>query len=654
MSPRKANFAGLVLLSLSLVVSACQSPTVNPAPPTPSAVSAQPTAVPPTPEPTVPPKRSLVVCVGQEPQTLYMYASASRSMWSVLEALYDGPVDTRGYTAEPVILQKLPSLADGDAVVQPVTVRAGDEVQDAGGNLVTLAQGVRVLPTGCSGSDCAVDYDGSSEIQIDQMTVTFKLLPGLTWSDGQALTAADSVFSYQLASDPETPVSRRVLDRTAVYQAVDETTVEWTGVPGYLPSNYPTLFFTPLPEHIYQGVSAKDMLTNPDAATRPLGWGPYTIEEWTRGDHITLQKNPAYFRADEGLPRFDTLVYRFLGEQGDNNIAALLNGECDVVDETTLLEDQLERLLDLQEEGKLKAVTGYGPEWEHIEFGIRPASYDSQDPSVIRRPNFFGDVRVRQAFALCMDRTAAVDKQLLGTTPIPATFLPDNHPLAASGVETYPYDPARGSQLLDEVGWKDQDNDPATPRVAAGVTGVADGTLLSVNYATTQAYLRQEVVKKLVETMAPCGIQVTPQYLSVDELYGVGPGGPLFGRQFDLAQFAWQADTQSSCGTFLSSQVPGENNRYIGSNVSGYTSAEYDAACLAARQSLPGQPGYGEKLMEAQTIFARDLPAIPLYFQLKAAAARPDFCELEMDGTARSVLWNLENFDYGEGCPPQP
>ena len=44
----------------------------------------------------------------------------------VREAIYDGPIDERGFDYQPVILEKLPSLADGDAVIEPVSVAAGD------------------------------------------------------------------------------------------------------------------------------------------------------------------------------------------------------------------------------------------------------------------------------------------------------------------------------------------------------------------------------------------------------------------------------------------------------------------------------------------------------------------------------------------------
>ena len=90
------------------------------------------------------------------------------------------------------------------------------------------------------------------------------------------------------------------------------------------------------------------------------------------GDHITLSKNDLYWRADEGLPKFDTVIYRFVGENSNANIAAILAGECDIVDQTAHLDDQSELLLELQAAGQVNATFVTGTVWEHADFGINP------------------------------------------------------------------------------------------------------------------------------------------------------------------------------------------------------------------------------------------------------------------------------------------
>ena len=71
-------------------------------------------------------------------------------------------MDVFDYTYEPIILEKVPNLEDGDAQVSPVTANAGTKVVDSSGNVVTLATGTKVRPSGCRADDCAITYDGSS------------------------------------------------------------------------------------------------------------------------------------------------------------------------------------------------------------------------------------------------------------------------------------------------------------------------------------------------------------------------------------------------------------------------------------------------------------------------------------------------------------
>ncbi len=300
--------------------------------------------------------------------------------------MYDGPFDQRSYAFQPVILQSMPSLAGGGAAINPVDVLPGEEVVDVNGSLVTLATGAQVFPAGCSDASCAVAYDGKSPLQMNEMVVDFEMKPGLLWADGQPLTSDDSVYSFELASHPDTPASKYAVERTASYAAQDELHVRWTGKPGYMDLTYPSKFWLPLPRHAWGGLTPADLVKSPLAAETPLGWGPYQIQEWVKGDHITLSANPNYFRKAEGLPAFDKLVYRFSGSNPQASLVALEVGECDILDQTTFLEGQAQELLDGQAAGKLQALFASGPEWEHIDFGIKPAAYDDGINPGVDRP----------------------------------------------------------------------------------------------------------------------------------------------------------------------------------------------------------------------------------------------------------------------------
>jgi peptide/nickel transport system substrate-binding protein len=601
-------------------------------------------------------KRQLTICIGEEPDSLYLYGSNMLSAMHVWQAIYDGPMDNNTFEYQPVILEKIPSLADGDAVITPHAVQTGDTVIDSIGDPVILAAGTIVRPSGCRSEECAIVYNGTSPLEMDQMTVTFQMLPNLRWSDNIPLTAMDSVYSFNLASAPDTPAIKDVIERTESYSAIDELQVSWKGLPGYLNANYATFFWSPLPEHLWGTYSALELLTAEVSTKRPIGWGAYIINEWIPGEQISLHKNPIYFRSDEDLPRFSNLVFRFIGGDPINAIVEVLAGKCDIVDQTTSLDSQAQFLFALEEAGLIDAAFTSGKIYEHVDFNIQPAetiintgAFAGWDED-INGDGPYGDVRLRQAIAMCMDRQAVIDQVIYGHSELLDSYVPQTHPLYNPAVSHWPYDPAAAAILLDEIGWLDDDQDPNTPRIAQGVTGVPDGTLLQFLYETTTATLRQQVTQVLANSMAGCGIGVELVYHPALEWFQDGPEGRLFGRKFDLGEYAWLTGVIPPCNLYLSTQVPRPENGWMGTNSTGFHDPAFDSACNMQGQVLPGEPDYGVAAWEAQGIFAEQVPSIPLFLRYYVNAARPDTCNFIPDQTNPSEMWNIERFDYGEGC----
>ncbi len=620
----------------------------------------------PTPVPTNPPSiRTLTICMGAEPDSLYIYPVGMQADANVLEAIYDGPIDNNGFSYQPVILEKLPSLADGDASIQTIAVKENDTVVNDAGEVVQLQPGTVVRPYGCNLSSCAIPWQGEP-LEMAQMSATFTLKQGIRWSDGEPLTAGDSLFGYKVATecrfsgDPNLPCGTlgtgglHTLQATASYTALDDYTTKWVGLPGFFDQSYMTNFAHPLPWH--QSLNYTPVEFQVLLSTKPMGWGPYIIDKWQTGKYISLSRNPYYFRAGEGLPRFDQLIFRFFPVAVEDVVTALQNGECDLLDQDAAVNIPLDQLVTLNNQGLLKGIISTGTTWEHLDFNIKPA------PSIINSGTFagwdqdgdgqgpFGDVRLRQAIALCLDRQKLADTLFYGTSGVPDTFVLPTHPLLNQQVTHWPYDPSAAAALLDEAGWLDTDNDPATPRLAVNVTGVPDGTPLSMNLETTTAPIRQQVYDLLSQNLAGCGIQVNFQPFEAVDFFNPSVDGRVYGRLFDLAEFAWQSANIPPCDLFTSSQVPSEADQWTGQNNSGFSDPAYDAACSLQMQSLSGQPGYTRGAMEAQRIFADQLPVIPLFLRVKTAAARPDLCGYSLDSTSDSDFWNIEAFDYGPGC----
>jgi peptide/nickel transport system substrate-binding protein len=647
----KTNFtkALITLIVLTLILPAC-APQVTEAPfvaETPTPVSLTPVSVSPTPT-----TRSLKICLGEEPNTLYPYGNLNSAARSVLSAIYDGPMDVKEYGYEPIILEKIPSLDDGDAQVSPVSVNAGSQVVDSSGDVVLLSTGTQVRPSGCRSDACAIKYDGSSSIQMDQLVVTFTMLQKLMWSDGTPLTASDSIYSFGLAKNEATPTSKFLIDRTATYEAADDQTLQWWGIPGFIDPDYYTNFWMPLPEHAWSEFPPDQLLRVDVSSKFPMGWGPYIIDKWEAGKSLHLIKNLNYFRADSGLPKFDELTFLIFPDT-DSAVSALVDGTCDVLDPSTRLDGQVGLLQQMQIDNRARLLTAQTMTMEWLGIGITPASYDDGFDVKKDRPDFFGDKRTRQAIALCLDRQKVVDTVLFGLSQVPDSYLPSDHPLHNANVQTYEFNPASGNKILNDVGWIDKDNNPSTPRVAQSVTNVPIDTPLILNYYTSSATQRHQVAEIITQSLAECGIGLNVIYLSASDFYAQGPAGPLFGRQFDLAEYAIGVNSlEPQCSWFTSSQIPGESNHWVGTNVSGYKSSTFDTACQKALQTVSTDPEYASH-QEAQALFAADVPSIPLYLRLKVAATRPDFCGFSLDPSSSSALADIETFDYGTSCPQQ-
>lgn len=636
------------------------------------------TTASPTPGPTATatrvPTGSLTVCMAQEPASLFLYGPDSYAARVVREAIYDGPIDTREYGYQAVILQKIPSLADGDARLETVAVSEGQLVVDTSGNVVTLRDGVTVRPAGCFSEECALAYaserqeqddddegaeegdaDSAATLEMDRLVVDFQLLEGITWSDGEPLTADDSIFSFQIAERAEIPPrqrtgqqgvvpSRRVdpVVRTASYEATDDLAVRWTGLPGYLDSYYQGNFFVPLPAHQLGTMTPQELQETDASARLPLGWGPYVLSEWVPGEQITATRNEHYFRADEDLPYFDAVEFRFAGESGFQLPEALQDGACDIVTNDVLgLDWQLYTQWD--EQGALQFHHTPGTIWEHVVFGINPSA------QVTWRGDLFEDARVRQAAAHCIDRQALMNELMGGYSTVPDAYVPPDHPLHPAGeLNSYDYDPQAGMALLQQAGWRDTNGDGVLE--GYGVEGLADGATMVFNFVTTESALRERVGELVVANLAQCGIRanltadpVPPQIFFTPDI-----NSPIFSRAFDMTGFAWFADLLPPCHLYLSSETPSAATGWSGFNVSGFSNEAYDRSCQAARNTIPGMNEFAQRHAEAMRIFNEQLPAIPLFVHLKSALSRPDIVGLTLDPTQTAETWNLESLRRDE------
>lgn len=637
-----------LLIVASMILSACGGAATTAAPGAPVAqATTAPAAVAPTatqpPEPKV-----MVACLAQEPQTLYTYSEAALVKTFVLDALYDGLFDARTYDYQPVLYNL--SKFDDTAEKNTIEVGVGDTVYDpALDEAVVLEAGMTISMNQAEGDPVEVTVEDGVKYPIVQIVTSHTISAGATWEDGTPVTTDDVIFSAEVAKSPDTPTSKYFWEtQTQKVEIVDASTYKYFFMPGYTSGTYfVDGMIQPLPKHVYgeggsRPLTPAEMLADEEVNRRPLAFGPFKVVEWVAGDHITVEKNPTYWRASEGLPKIDTLIYRFIPDT-NQLIAQLASGECDFGTQDAAFEGSLPLIRQFEAEGLMIPQVVAGTVFEHLDFNTTPvASYTGPAASLLASDGerLFAKREFRQAIAYCIDRQAVVDGATNGAAVVQNTYTASDHPLYAGDdkVTLYPFDPDKGKEVLASLGWTDSDGD-----------GILDnGTeKLAFVHSTRSNPLRQKVTQIVQEQLKTnCGIE-TKIELYGGEYFADGPDGLVFGRQYDLGEFAWLTGVEPPCTLYISSQLPSEELGWGNSNNVGFQNAEFDAACNAATQALDEAVKASEHA-KAQAIFTEYLPSLPLFARAKILVTGPSVVGVVMDPTANSEFWNVENFDFSE------
>ena len=151
-----------------------------------------------------------------------------------------------------------------------------------------------------------IDPDGnfvgdlaSSWTQNDPTTWTFTLVDGVSFHNGEPFTSADVKYSFERILDPATASAYAGLySQIASIETPDATTVVFNLKSPFGP------FLTNLATN--GQIVNQAAIESGDPARHPIGTGPFEFVEWVQGDHVTLKKNPDYFKS--GLPYLDTVT----------------------------------------------------------------------------------------------------------------------------------------------------------------------------------------------------------------------------------------------------------------------------------------------------------------------------------------------------------
>jgi peptide/nickel transport system substrate-binding protein len=445
------------------------------------------------------------------------------------------------------------------------------------------------LPSFENGRAQKVDLgDGKTGVAI-----TFTLLPDARWGDGKPITTEDVAFSYKLGQTPQVGVADAESYRRVVKVDIkDEKT--FTLTLDRITFDYPIAAAVPiLPAHLEKAAFADPAqyrfrtLYDTDPTNPGLYDGPYRVTEVVPGSHIILERNPGW----SGPQPYFRRVVIWTVENTAALEANLLAGGLDMV--AGELGFSLDEALAFEKRhgSRFKILYKPGLSFEHIDTNLA-------NP-------ILADLRVRQALLYSIDRKAITEQIFAGRDPVADSFVPPLDPAFAQGVRHYSYDPDKARALLDAAGWQQ------------GADGIRhkDGKPLSLELATTSGNRTREMIEQVLQAQwRQIGIAIRIKNQPARVLIG----DTTKHRNFDMAMFAWVGAPENVPRAELSShQIPSAENGWSGQNFDGYSNPDFDKLMDAIEVELDPAKRF-EMWRQLQTMYAEELPALPLYFRADA------------------------------------
>jgi peptide/nickel transport system substrate-binding protein len=464
-------------------------------------------------------------------------------------------------------------------------------------------------------------------VSADGKTITYKLKEGVLWSDGTPFTCDDVKFTWQAIMTPGIGVASTTgySDMESV-ECPNPTTVIVKYKKFY--AGYLTRFGTILPKSAGDPKDMKNWAYN----RKPMGTGPFKVQEWVADDHITLVRNENY--RDKDKPYLDQIVVRIVPNV-DVGLQLLASGEVDVLWSVTIdTTPQLDKMAGV----KYSAPPRDGGERIFMNMA------ENKDPADPTKPHtILGDVKVRQALARAVNKQRIIDQLLFGkVAPLPGEL--NNGYFACADVKPVPYDAAQAKKLLDEAGWVVGADGI---RVSKGAKYAPDGTRLRLKYSTTSGNkLREDAQTLIIQDFKAVGVEAYVENAPSSVVIGTwDANSPRRHGNFDLVQYSTSVDSLEPLGglinTFATASLPSEKNKG-GQNVSRFSDPKVDAL-LTQAQTEPDPAKRKALYCQVAQIVNDAYPAIYLYQAGNAYAYRERLQGWIANGN-NSMGWNAQDW----------
>lgn len=426
----------------------------------------------------------------------------------------------------------------------------------------------------------------------DGLTYTFNLRDDAKWSDGSPVTAGDFVFSLKRIMTPETgakyanilyPIKNAEainkgempVDELGV-SAVDDHTLEIT-------LESPTPYFIELLTHQTSlPVHPPSVEEFGNAFVQPGNFvsnGPYKLVSFTPNDKLVMEKNPEFHGADSvAIDRIEYLPF----EERATCLRRFEAGEVQSCQEVPR-----EQLASIRE--RLGDQLHVAPFLGTYYYAVNGA----KEP--------FDDVRIRQALSMAIDREFLAEEIFSGSMLPAYSLVP---PGVANYVEDQPTLPYAEESMLDR-------EDEAARLLGEAGYGPDNPLKIEISYNTAEDH--RNAATAIAEMWRPLGVEVTFNQRDLSAHYAMLRDE----KAHQVARAGWIGDYADPQNFLFLNQSDNP-----GFNYGAYNSPEYDGLMqeAAAETDLDKRAAL---LAQAEELFLRDLPQIPLLFYSSTSLVSP-------------------------------
>lgn len=429
----------------------------------------------------------------------------------------------------------------------------------------------------------------SWEVSPDGLTVTYRLRPGLKWSDGKPLTSADPEYmlSRIAAGGPGQGMWGNFLDTVTSVSAPDDRTVQLhLSTPN---SMMPRMPIPILPKHVLEQYPDSELSKYPLDPAHLVTSGAYRLIEGGPGSSVLrFEANPGYWKGESPVKRVN---WRFFKAE-DTVMQAIMKGEIDYTSSVNAL--QL-RVLETQPNIRANQFPQIGT---FREIGFNAGSSDTETGKPMGDPNpAVLDPKFRHALSTAFDRDAVAHKAYKGgmfplKTVVGAGF--DRFRWEVPANEPSGYDPKLAADRLDAAGYRlGADGKRTLPN------GKPVGQLRLLGDSGDPSAL--QTVQLVREWLQNLGFEVKVTAMRMEKLNDVVLSGG-----FDMFEQMWNIDDDpdSILMYFTCAQ------RGLMSD-SWYCSKEFDALYASQKRELDPARRIAT-IKEMQALLYRDAPYIVL------------------------------------------